>query len=527
MTVRITYLGHAGFCMEDDATVIVMDPWLSRNGAFDSAWFPYPPNLHMADAVRERLSDTSRDRYVYISHEHRDHFDLEFLQSLPDRSFTLVAPHFRRATLLEKLRGYRCRRIAALLDRERVAIAGGWMQLYLDDSELNRDSALIVRMRGKTFFNMNDCKLFDRLDEVREDGGTIDAFACQFSGATWHPTCYAYEESRYAAISKRKVFAKFEAVARAIEKLEPAMYVPSAGPACFLDPQLYHLNFEECNIFPQQEKVARYLSRRLRRMQVEVARIGPGGIIDLTDEPKVASVGAVVDEGAREGVVRSYAAERQGLFASRRVSSRQDAVWTLARLRAEFSRKLEHLSLADRVDVPLYFRLSESQDLGVKVDFQRRTAIVTDEPCESEFYELVAPAWQVQRALDGALTWEEFSLTFRVKIRRNPDVYQPVLHAFLLLDAEDLTQWCAMIEAIESKQERITVTCEGREYSILRYCPHQGGDLTQGWMEDGCLVCPRHHWRFDVRHGGACTTNGSSVRAVLLGESPKKVNVGW
>lgn len=28
-------------------------------------------------------------------------------------------------------------------------------------------------------------------------------------------------------------------------------------------------------------------------------------------------------------------------------------------------------------------------------------------------------------------------------------------------------------------------------------CPHRGARLSQGWVEDGCLVCPYHGWRFD------------------------------
>lgn len=75
----ITYLGHAGFCIETESIVIVMDPWLSEYGAFDSSWFQYPKNHHMAQYVRELMSNTPKDKYIYISHEHQDHFDLEFL----------------------------------------------------------------------------------------------------------------------------------------------------------------------------------------------------------------------------------------------------------------------------------------------------------------------------------------------------------------------------------------------------------------------------------------------------------------
>jgi nitrite reductase (NADH) small subunit len=33
-------------------------------------------------------------------------------------------------------------------------------------------------------------------------------------------------------------------------------------------------------------------------------------------------------------------------------------------------------------------------------------------------------------------------------------------------------------------------------------CPHQGGPIGEGWIEDGVVTCPWHAWRFDLRTGG-------------------------
>ncbi len=510
----VTYLGHAAFCIESDASVVITDPWLSEDGAFDGAWFQFPLNWHMAPFAQERLDDESRARYVYVSHEHQDHFDIGFLRSIKNRNFTLVVPRFRSPKLREKLEGFACKRIAVLEDGEDLPLRDGRLRLYLDDSELNRDSALLVEIDGRTFFDMNDCKLFDRLPQIKQDAGHIDAFACQFTGATWHPTCYAYDSEHYAALSKRKAYAKFESVARAIETLEPQVYLPSAGPACFLDPAIMHLNFEPMNIFPHSEKLAFYLSRRLRKTGTVIPEIGPGAVIDLASGIEIRDRGTVISPADRKDVIERYARD---YYARRRQPGTQTAVHTiLERLREAFRQKLRHLTLAAQVEVPLYFRIAEDPGNAVKVDFQSGSISITAEPCAKQFYELIAPAWQVERVLDGALTWEEFSLTFRVRIRREPDVYKPVLHAFLLLDGEDLTRWCEMTRAIQENRERIVVECAGRRYSVLRYCPHQGGDLSHGWSEQTCIVCPRHRWHFDLVEAGRCTTNDTTIHALEI-----------
>lgn len=39
--MQITYLGHAGFCVETECSIIMIAPWLSKEGAFDAAWFQF------------------------------------------------------------------------------------------------------------------------------------------------------------------------------------------------------------------------------------------------------------------------------------------------------------------------------------------------------------------------------------------------------------------------------------------------------------------------------------------------------
>lgn len=38
---------------------------------------------------------------------------------------------------------------------------------------------------------------------------------------------------------------------------------------------------------------------------------------------------------------------------------------------------------------------------------------------------------------------------------------------------------------------------------LRRYCPHMGTDLANGFIKEGCLTCPLHHWRFNA--DGKCT----------------------
>ncbi|HTH52907.1 MAG TPA: Rieske 2Fe-2S domain-containing protein [Edaphobacter sp.] len=78
-----------------------------------------------------------------------------------------------------------------------------------------------------------------------------------------------------------------------------------------------------------------------------------------------------------------------------------------------------------------------------------------------------------------------------------------------------MSKWvklCALAEApasgavAEAEVEGIAVCLAnvGGELSALdNWCPHRRGPLGQGWIENGCVVCPWHSWTFDARTGQA------------------------
>lgn len=43
---------------------------------------------------------------------------------------------------------------------------------------------------------------------------------------------------------------------------------------------------------------------------------------------------------------------------------------------------------------------------------------------------------------------------------------------------------------------------QGSFRAIDDFCPHMGASLADGWIEDGCVTCPWHAWRFQLSDGG-------------------------
>jgi len=57
--------------------------------------------------------------------------------------------------------------------------------------------------------------------------------------------------------------------------------------------------------------------------------------------------------------------------------------------------------------------------------------------------------------------------------------------------------------------------------AFIDRCPHAGGSLGQGWVEEGEVVCPLHRWRFKLGDGRCTTMRGQGVhrfRAEVRGD---------
>ena len=65
---------------------------------------------------------------------------------------------------------------------------------------------------------------------------------------------------------------------------------------------------------------------------------------------------------------------------------------------------------------------------------------------------------------------------------------------------DDLDEGDAVVEEIDGTQVAL-IRHRGDVYALENVCPHQGGPLGEGKVEDGCVFCPWHGWQFDVETG--------------------------
>src|SRR6476619_1330645 len=199
--MRATSIGHAGILIETRYGSILCDPWFVP--AFFGSWFVFPRNDRLPDDLRARIEHPD---YLYVSHLHGDHLDEAFLAVHVEPSVT-DGP-------------------------------GG-------------DSALVVADGTARLVNQNDCRLHDPGALSRH--GLVDMQWLQYSGAIWYPMVYELPDDERRELAAAKVESQFARAIRYVEAVGARAVVPSAGPPCFLDPELAGLNVvtgDEISIFP-------------------------------------------------------------------------------------------------------------------------------------------------------------------------------------------------------------------------------------------------------------------------------------
>ncbi|MBM4269305.1 MAG: Rieske (2Fe-2S) protein [Deltaproteobacteria bacterium] len=67
----------------------------------------------------------------------------------------------------------------------------------------------------------------------------------------------------------------------------------------------------------------------------------------------------------------------------------------------------------------------------------------------------------------------------------------------------------ALLDGVLPRGSR-EVCVDGERLRHATVCPHLGGPLESAPVEEGCITCPWHGYRFDVRTG--CSVDGRGLR---------------
>ena len=408
--MKVTYIGHACILMESAGTRILMDPWLT-DPTYHGTWWHYPP---LALGVR----DLPRLDYLYVSHEHPDHFDPPTLRQL-DKDVHVIIANFKRKRFRDHLATLGFRRISEVDFGQDFRCNGSGLSVRLIPPDRAwDDSAILVTDGATTVLNVNDCHLDDATLERLGKEQQIDLAFLTFTGASQYPGCFEFalaskiqrwQESKESHVEEFVNWARLLRTRRA---------VPAAGNFALLAPDQLFMNTPHYVNTPQDAV------DRLRREapEIEGLQMNPGDV--WTSDGTLTRLNPAPDWSRRLEHIEELSRQHRAQIAEGFASEGEPPPDLYDRFRDYFTGLLQaDPSIAKRVNIVTWWIVDGPHGGDWVIDFTReRDWVYRGVPSQWNL-RLKFPARQVYQGVSGEAIWDNLVLSFRMRLARNPDRY--------------------------------------------------------------------------------------------------------
>ena len=225
---RLYYLGHDGFILIHDEISIVMDYWSENSKAFEGSW-----SRHETDSLNIELTNRVLSaNYVWVSHEHGDHFDPTYIARLKPPTQILI-PRFIDRNLYEKIKS-----INPLIDIKEISencnlrlSSSLLLKCILEKPTYTCHGSLLLKTNEKYILHNGDTTINDLFLDTLECTN-VDIFLGQYIS----PSPFPWNIISFSTAEKKKLY---KAIAKSYlkhftfccESLNAKHAIPCAGPA--------------------------------------------------------------------------------------------------------------------------------------------------------------------------------------------------------------------------------------------------------------------------------------------------------
>ena len=229
----ISLINHASILVSNGNKSILTDPWYFGD-VFDGGWnLLFENNIHDLENILKKVD------YIWISHEHPDHFSVQFFNKfdtlIKSKNIKILFQETRdkRVVNFLKKQGYS---VTELKDGEKYKIDKNYN--IITQKYDFYDSALILQIDNFKIFNLNDCPMNEEREilKFKKKYGTCDFLLSQFSYAAWKGGKANLEWRKQAAELKLKTIIKQSKI------LESKYTIPFASFVYFSSNYNYYLN---------------------------------------------------------------------------------------------------------------------------------------------------------------------------------------------------------------------------------------------------------------------------------------------
>lgn len=198
---NIKFINHASIIISSNNCAIMSDPWFSDQ-VFHKGW-----RLLYENSSEDILSELSRINYIWISHEHPDHFSVGF--------FMKYLKQIQQNNIVILFQATKDKRVVNFLKSKNFNVqeVEPFKEIFLTNDFSIKcikhgfyDSMLLCNVNSTRILNLNDCDIKEKkeLKKLSKVIGECDIVASQFSYAAWKGGINNFKWRQQAAEEKLK-----------------------------------------------------------------------------------------------------------------------------------------------------------------------------------------------------------------------------------------------------------------------------------------------------------------------------------
>jgi L-ascorbate metabolism protein UlaG (beta-lactamase superfamily) len=219
--MKVKYVSHASMIIQlPSGTRILTDPWY-YSPVYGSALYQFP-----IPAIKK--SDILSVDYIYISHDHPDHFCPNSLALFPKNIKIILRQYGENCPMTRELSNLGFINFVKLEDRAEIFFdSDSFLKIYFDES--STDSLAVISSNGSAVFFQNDCMLDANLYEEIGRSFNIKLSLQHFSNSSCWPTSFNLPEEIKRREARVRDLDKFQRAISLARILRSKVVVPIAN----------------------------------------------------------------------------------------------------------------------------------------------------------------------------------------------------------------------------------------------------------------------------------------------------------
>lgn len=199
--MKINFINHASLIVESNTFKVLTDPWFNGT-VFNNGWKLIHETSH-----RDVKKILNKINYIWISHEHPDHFSVPFFKKYKEDIIKNKINVLFQHTEDKRVKSFLNMQGIEVVELEFNKIIEIEKNVYLYLYKFGfYDSAIIIKDQKDTFLNLNDCPVSkSEMLSIAKKFKNINYVATQFSYAAWKGGIKNIKWRKDAALEKIEI----------------------------------------------------------------------------------------------------------------------------------------------------------------------------------------------------------------------------------------------------------------------------------------------------------------------------------